>query len=193
MGLIEQAETNRRAMQNAQSGRDDILLFRQRLRESKQFHGKHDQKTHGRRKSGPSLGGGRTVTRDEALKELDKLPVVQEGKQFTWVSHPIPIASTYVREGVKIEDGQIVRAPRPTKEQVKVSKLRRRKGPEAQRVVQKQNVQYQINSRNNKPIKVVKVKDEFIIWDGHHRSTAAILTGMDTINAQVWQGIAVDQ
>ena len=138
---------------------------------------------------GKDYGGGRTVSREDALATSDKLSVVS-GTSPTRVKHPIPMASSDVLPGT-LEKGKYLPARNrdAVAAEVPVSKLRYRPG--GQENVFLDGVKGKIESRDNKPIQVVQLGEEFVIWDGHHRATEAILTGKRTMQVEVWKGVAL--
>jgi hypothetical protein len=127
------------------------------------------------------LKGG-PVTQAEALDRLDEL---KETKRLAagygppseadtiFVEHPIP-RSKYKRGVLPEEYEEAVEMEIPT------SKLR----AQGQTDVTKGGVEHYIKEGGRWP-EVIKKGNEYIVWDGHHRATAAILMGEQKVLASV--------
>ncbi len=189
-----------------------------RASEALSFGGKHDQKTHGRKKggrgaggagggaedesSGPQGGGGGSANIDGVLDgkginkqevidaaqgKLSKLKAVQtlpNGDEL--VNHPIPQMSS-IPPSFR---GASMQGEALGLQQVNVSELR----SFTQKTVVREIVSTKIDNifgaggpLTQGPIFVVKFGNELLIADGHHRATAAILSGKKTIKARVFE------
>ncbi len=180
------------------------------------FGGKHDQKTHGRKKggkggrgaggggaddSGGAGGGakdveaanidgvldGKGVNKQEVIAgakgKLSKLKTVQtlpNGDEL--VNHPIPQMSSPPEFSIT---GLMIAQRGVGLQGVSVSALR----SDQQKVVVRGVVSSKIDNifGDKGPIFVIKSGNEFLIADGHHRATAALLSGKKTIKARVFE------
>ena len=148
-------------------------------------------------KSGKSGSGISPEEIEAARVKLDALPVDHAfSESYTSVNHPMPVASEDARVvvegmkwgiaedvGIEIEDVGFTDLGDPVVKNIEVSSLRSEGIQNS--VMKGRVVQYIKGEVAADPIQVIDVGGELIVWNGHHRSTAAIVKGDKTISAIV--------